>query len=80
MNKKEIKAIKKTISVFDKAIVVFPNEAIWYDSRGLAKFFLGDYESAVADFDKTLELDPDYVGVHYHKLINEIRLKQKGIQ
>ncbi|WP_158008230.1 tetratricopeptide repeat protein [Methyloceanibacter methanicus] len=41
-------------------------KANWYFSRGFAYARSSDYERAVADFSKAIEINPDIDGIVYH--------------
>ena len=45
---------------YSRAIELNPGEADAYYVSGGAKFDLGDYRGAIVDFDKVIEIDPDY--------------------
>ena len=55
----------QAIEYCDKAIESDPNDALAYNSRGLAYAKLGEYDRAISDYDKAIELKPDYA-VAYH--------------
>ena len=38
-----------------------------YDNRGFAKYVLGQYEEAINDYDKAIELRPDYAPVYKNR-------------
>ncbi|WP_281542761.1 tetratricopeptide repeat protein [Maribacter aestuarii] len=48
----------KGINVFLLAVHIYPNSANLYDSLALAYFYNKDTENAIANFKKSLELDP----------------------
>ena len=41
-----------------------PNNAYTYDGRGKAKYEKGDYDGAIADFDKAISLDSNDVDAY----------------
>ena len=47
--------------------VTVDNDAIAYNNQGLAKQNLGDYEGAIADYTKALEIDPDFADAYYNR-------------
>ncbi|WP_320664884.1 tetratricopeptide repeat protein [Prochlorococcus sp. MIT 1223] len=49
----------KGVEHCNKVLGLFPNCAKAYFNRAIIKQRLGDYKDALADFDKTIEIDPD---------------------
>jgi Flp pilus assembly protein TadD len=47
--------------------------------QGNKKFMLGDYQGAIADFSKAIELDPDAATAHYSRGLAYIGAGQKGL-
>ena len=43
------------------------DKAFAYYNRGLAYYYKGDFDRAIEDFNKALELDPNYIGAHYNR-------------
>jgi len=43
------------------------DKAFAYNSRGLSYYYKGDFDRAIEDFDKALELDPNYPGAYYSR-------------
>ncbi len=43
---------------FDKAVELEPNEATWYDNRGLYRVPQGDHAGAIVDHDHAIRLAP----------------------
>ena len=48
-----------------------------YEARGLAHHKKRDYDRAIADFDKAIELSPDKVGFHISKGISYIEKRDR---
>src|SRR5207244_11858445 len=48
----------KAIDVFNEAIRPDPHEAVAYNNRGNARYFLKLYDKALADFTDAIRLDP----------------------
>ena len=44
-----------------------PNDIVLLNNRGVAYFELGNYESALADFDKVLRLNPDDAEAYFNR-------------
>ena len=51
----------------DEAIALNPQDAEGYFNRGLAYFFKGDYDQAIADFDESIALDPQDASAYYNR-------------
>ena len=54
----EIKRLKKAIYCFTKAMEFIPDD-MTYASRGRAYFMLENYEQAISDYNRAIELNPD---------------------
>ena len=46
------------ISAYDKAINLNPDDALAYNTRGIAKKALGRYDDAIADYNEAIRLEP----------------------
>ncbi|MCU7858980.1 MAG: tetratricopeptide repeat protein [Candidatus Thiodiazotropha sp. (ex Lucinoma kastoroae)] len=66
---------KEAINLYDKAINVNPNDAYIYFNRGAAKLNLGDFDGAIADFTKTIELNPKLKSPAYKSRAMAKRMK-----
>ena len=49
---------ERAIADLDIAIKLDPKNAVAYDSRGFAKFEIGDYKGAITNYDRAIELNP----------------------
>ena len=38
-----------------------------YNNRGAAYYYLGQYQRAIEDYDKAIQLDPDYATAYYNR-------------
>ncbi|MFD0798436.1 serine hydrolase [Maribacter chungangensis] len=68
--------LKKAIEIFQFAIENDPNNANLYDSLGEAYFLDNDYEKALVNYKKSLELNPS--NDNAKEYINKINLKLKN--
>ena len=50
----------QAIERIDKAIELDPQNAVFYNNRGMTKGTLEDYQGAISDLDKAIELNPQY--------------------
>jgi len=64
------------LKFYNKAIKIKPKSEIGYYYRGHAKNELKDYKGALADFNKTIELNPYY----FWGIVNKASLHIKGLQ
>ncbi len=55
------------------AIKLEPNKALFYHTRGEIKYAFGDYCAAIDDYEKALEIDPNYTDV-----LPDLELAQKA--
>ena len=51
-----------------------PNDEVAYNNRGKAKYKLGKYQDAIEDYNKAIELKPDYVDAYYNRGIAKANL------
>ena len=59
---------------FNKALKIKPEFAAAYSNRGLAYAFLGQYEKAIEDYNRALELEPDG-NTYYNRAMAYFNLK-----
>jgi tetratricopeptide (TPR) repeat protein len=59
----------KAISKADSLISEFPNNAMGYNIRGIAKAYNGDYDGGMSDIDKALGIDNDYGYARFNKAL-----------
>lgn len=66
---------KELIDKLDAAIDADPGSTIYYFARAISYEGLGETDKAAADYDKILEIDPEYYDAHYNKgvmYLNEV--------
>ncbi|WP_293333344.1 CHAT domain-containing protein [Microcoleus sp. CAWBG58] len=51
---------------YDKALYFKPDGEVWYN-RGNEQYMKGEFEEAIASYDKSLEIKPDYHDVWYNR-------------
>ncbi|MGV6860409.1 MAG: tetratricopeptide repeat protein [Putridiphycobacter sp.] len=64
-----IRKFEKALGHIESAIKINGNNAAYYNVRGVANFGQGNNDAALSDFNKVLELDPNFNGV-YKNLAN----------
>ena len=52
------------------------SEAIKYFDSAKIKYDRGDYTGAIADYDKAIELDPNYATVYHNRGLAKAEIKQ----
>lgn len=60
-------SLQKALTEAEATATEKPNSIQAYSRRGDAYFFLGDFEKAVADYDKMIELDPSISAEHWRR-------------
>ncbi|MCG8574100.1 MAG: tetratricopeptide repeat protein [Flavobacteriales bacterium] len=58
---------EKAIDYYTKAIELYRENATAYNNRSFCHFILGNYEAALADINKAIELEPEHKLVHATK-------------
>ena len=64
----ERKEYDKAIAAIDSAIIIMPNEANYYDSKGELLYHIGDKKEARRTWKKVISLDPNFEKTHKSKL------------
>ena len=65
-NKGVEKYYKGAIEEYSESINKNHNVAKSYLSRGIAKYYMQDYEEAIADQKKAIEIDPKYADAYFN--------------
>jgi len=58
---------KQALELYDQAIELNPNSAIYYNNRAFTYFKLEQYGGAIADATKSIELDKTYAKAYYRR-------------
>ncbi len=66
---------KNSITFWNDVIDKHPNIFYAYNNRGSAYFLRGDYQAALADYDRTIQLMPKYPNPFYNKGLLKVALK-----
>jgi len=75
----QVRYWENSFTIFGRALNVTDNNYISYDGRAHAYGNLGNYQQAIKDYDKVLEIKPDYAGAYisrgkaYAKLGNNMQ-------
>lgn len=64
---KQIGIWQNSITLWSYEIKLFPDVSLAYYSRGLAYYKLNNYQKALEDLNKTIEIDPQYMNVYYDR-------------
>ena len=68
---------KKALSAYDKAIHLEQNNAKAYNNRGVVRTVFNQFEDAIKDYDKAIDLRPDFLHqVYYNRGNAKYSLKQ----
>jgi antitoxin component YwqK of YwqJK toxin-antitoxin module len=67
------KDFEESVSYYNKAIALNPNNSDTYFYRGRALFFNHSFEEAIANFNKVIELEPLYMEAYGHRAFTRIR-------
>ncbi|HLB00061.1 MAG TPA: tetratricopeptide repeat protein, partial [Bacteroidota bacterium] len=62
------------VTMWDRVVKESPGHPKAYFNRGYARYTLGDYPGAIADYDTTLSIFPDYPYVRFNRGISLFRL------
>lgn len=66
---------EKLVELFSDAIKQYPDNPSQYNNRAAARFKLTDYNGALTDLNKALELSPHYPDAHYNSGLAKLKLK-----
>ncbi len=69
MRKRRVQNFLGAKEEFDRLVAYCPEYAEGYNQRAFIHFILQDYEAALADLDRTLELAPDHVAARAGKAL-----------
>jgi len=67
MDEKEREELLKEIEDYTKKIKEDPNNASYYNNRGIAYSNLEDYEKAIQDYNRAIELNPNDDSVYFNR-------------
>lgn len=66
---------EKMVELFTDGINQFPDKPSLYNNRAIARYKMQDYNGALADLNKALELSPNYPDAHYNSGLAKLKLK-----
>ena len=77
----ENKQYKQMLEKIQELLLIAEDPKL-YHMRGLAKYMLLDYEGAIKDYDKAIELDPSYTNAYFNRAYtkNDIGYYEDAIQ
>jgi protein O-mannosyl-transferase len=58
---------QNNITLFDHTLTVTDNNWLIYYNRGVTHVPLGNYRQAIEDFNKAIEIKPDYIDAYYNR-------------
>ena len=58
-------------------LITFGQTAEDYSNKGISKYYLKDYTGAIADYNKAIQLKPDYANAYYNRGVAKVNLKDK---
>src|SRR6185369_17406018 len=64
----------ESLGYFDKALVIFPDNAQVLDNKGFALYSLGNFSGALYYYDKALTIEPNLTGASNDKVAALLRL------
>jgi tetratricopeptide (TPR) repeat protein len=74
------KRCEEALSVFDRALEHFPNDALLHFNRAVALEELKLYDMAAAAYERCIELDPTHADAHFNLArLSEIRGDKQGL-
>ena len=77
-NIEEARSLYKTAIIDCGAVIELDAKNPYrYHTRGVAKAKLDDYNGAIEDFDKTINLKPDFARAYYNRALVKVLIRQK---
>lgn len=64
-----LERFNEMVPAFDRSVELMLNSALAINNRGYCYFVKGEYEFALSDHKKAIEIDPNYAEAHYDKSI-----------
>ncbi|MDR0746687.1 MAG: tetratricopeptide repeat protein [Helicobacteraceae bacterium] len=58
---------QEVVSLYSQAIKLDPKYALAYYNRGVAYYYLGEYNKAIADYTQAIEFDPKYAPAYHNR-------------
>ena len=75
MEEKDEKELLQEIEEYNKKIEENPNNATYYNNRGISYFKLENYKKSVKDYSKAIELDPNDAVYYYNRGLSHFKLE-----
>lgn len=70
------KAFGECVSAFDRAIKLKPDDPEWFVRRGTCKHELKDEAGALADYEQSIKVKPDYAAGYYYTGLAQLALRR----
>jgi tetratricopeptide (TPR) repeat protein len=58
---------QNNITLFNHTLKVTDNNCLIYNNRGNTHYILGNYKQAIEDYDRAIEIKPDYTDAYYNR-------------
>ena len=74
--------LKEALNSFSSVLNAIGDDRLVYESRGLVFYDMKNYNAAIADFNKTIEIEATYADNYYHRGLCyiEIQLLKDAIE
>jgi tetratricopeptide (TPR) repeat protein len=66
--------LEEAIIQYNYAVSLNPNDAVYLNSRGIARYRNGEYYMAISDFLRAVEVDPEYAIAYYNMAYSKYEL------
>jgi import receptor subunit TOM70 len=67
-------SLPEALKLFERGLAITPNDPDLYYHRGQIHFLVQDYQRALADYNKSIDLDPNFMFAQIQRAVTEYRL------